>query len=112
MWTILFLLVAGHALGDFALQNEWVAKNKVRNRFPIHAGVTIWPYVLLSHALQHGMIVFFITQSLGLGLAEVGAHAIIDFFKGEGRINFHVDQGLHIACKVLWLLVYILVFRN
>lgn len=101
MLTKLFLLLAGHALGDFALQGDFIAKFKSRHT-PFFTGETIWPYVLASHALIHGAIVFLITHSVRLGIAETIAHATIDFIKCEKKINFHLDQTLHIACKILW----------
>lgn len=107
---ILFKLFCGHALADFALQTEWIAKNKSR-----HAGVpagydpklhgppqSIWVYVLTSHALIHGAFVFAATGSAALGMAETVAHWLIDFGKCERKYGIHTDQALHFVCKILW----------
>ncbi len=43
--------------------------------------------------------------SLSLASAELIAHMLIDYGKCDGRYGLHVDQALHVACKVLWLVV-------
>lgn len=108
---LLFLLVAGHAIGDFALQTDWIAANKER---PKNNGMnseckrqTIWPYVLAAHSLHHGLIVFLITQRLSLGIAETIVHGISDFAKGERYFGFQTDQWIHIGSKLLWALALI-----
>lgn len=103
---ILFLLLSGHAVADFALQTDWIAVNKERPR-PEQGGTstqtqTIWPYVLAAHSLHHGLFVFLITQKLSLGVAETLVHALSDFGKGERWYGFHTDQWIHITSKFLW----------
>ena len=107
---LMFLLLTGHALVDFTFQTEWIAKAKNRHAGPpasydpkLHGPVEkIWPYVLTAHALQHGLAVFLITGSLGLGIAETAAHWAIDFGKCEKWYGIHADQWAHIVCKVAW----------
>jgi hypothetical protein len=114
MITVLFLLLAGHAIADYALQSDWMAKNKNRHLpapvgydVTIHGPMqTIWPYVLGSHALIHGAFVYIATQSAALGFAEAVAHAAIDFGKCEKKYGIHTDQALHLACKALWLILW------
>ena len=109
--ALLFALLAGHALVDFSLQTEWMARAKSRHAGPpaaydpkLHGPVqAIWPYVLSAHALQHGLAVYLVTGQLVLGLAETVAHALIDFAKCERLYGIHTDQALHVACKVLWI---------
>lgn len=96
-----FLLICGHALGDFALQNDFVAKFKSRHA-AFYTGETVWPYVLGAHSLIHGLIVFLITKNIYFGIAETLAHFLIDFVKCENKIGFHTDQWLHVCCKILW----------
>lgn len=113
-WTLLFLLFCGHALADFSLQTEWIATNKnrhVRLRFPPEQRAkmqVIWPYLLTSHALMHGLMVWLITERLSLSLAETCIHWITDFGKCEGWYGFHADQIIHLSSKILWvaLIVY------
>lgn len=61
-----------------------------------------WYYWLTAHAIIHGGAVLLITGSLTLGLLETLIHWFIDFGKCEKWFGIHVDQGLHVACKVLW----------
>lgn len=96
---MLFALVAAHALADYPLQGDFLAKAK--NRTAPIPGVPWWQ-ALGAHALIHGAFVAAITGNVYLGLAEVLAHAIIDDAKCSGRIGFNTDQALHIGCKLLW----------
>ena len=109
---ILFYLIAGHALADFALQSDNMAKGKNRHTFvdpnSIPKGqkvMTVWPYWLTSHALIHGGLVGIITGIWWLGLAETAVHWAIDYTKCENWTGIHTDQGLHVACKVVWWLL-------
>lgn len=108
----LFLLLCGHALADFALQSDVMAKGKNRNR-PIDLAAVppgqkvmpTWPYWLTAHALIHGLVV---AMFLGpqAGIAEAAAHWLIDFGKCESWYGIHVDQAAHVACKVAWFLIW------
>jgi hypothetical protein len=111
MMELFFYLIAGHALADFALQSDDMAKGKNRNRRldmmlkipPGQKPMTVWPYWLTSHALIHGGAVALITGVWWLGLAEFVIHWAIDFAKCENWTGIHTDQALHVACKLLWL---------
>ena len=52
---------------------------------------------------------FVVTGIWWLGALEALAHALIDFGKCEGRYGIHVDQGLHVACKIVWLAIFMTV---
>jgi len=110
MIELLFWLLAGHALADFALQSDFTAKGKNRHTKPFNVplGQTpqiIWPWILGAHALIHGGMVALVTESFELGIAETIVHAIIDAAKCENLTGIHTDQFLHIACKILWALL-------
>lgn len=103
---LLFLLLAAHALGDFGLQGDWVARHK-SHRVKITSARSkrpdlIWLHVLGAHTLIHGGLVAIVTGVWWLGLLETVAHFIIDYLKSDNRFGFHTDQALHIACKILW----------
>jgi hypothetical protein len=94
------LLLAGHAVADYPLQGDFLAKAKNRaNPIP---GVP-WYHGLLPHAAIHGGMVGLITGSMTLGMAEFVAHCFIDDAKCMGRISYNTDQALHVACKVAWV---------
>jgi hypothetical protein len=120
---LLFLLLVGHSVADFALQNDFIAtwKNPWLAR-PRHAvtgrpvgpslpralaGETVWPWILGSHALMQGAAVLLVTGSLALAIAETVAHALIDLGKCAGLFGFHADQALHVACKLLWWALWV-----
>ena len=95
---MLFLKLAmGHALADFALQNDFVAKYKSHK-----SGADFWFWVLLAHSLIQGGMVYIITGNIVLGIIETILHGIIDFLKCEGVFGFHVDQTLHYICKLVY----------
>jgi hypothetical protein len=100
--TLFLALVAGHALGDFPLQGDFLARAK-NHRAPI-AGVDWW-IALAAHAAIQGAIVGALTGSLVLACFEFVAHAIIDRCKCEGLIGFRSDQLLHLWCKAVCVYV-------
>ena len=94
------LLLVGHAVADYPLQGEFLAKAKNRkNPLP---GVPFY-HGLLPHAVIHGGAVGLVTGSVTLGVAEFAVHCLIDDAKCMGRISYDVDQALHVACKALWV---------
>ena len=100
--TLFGALVAGHAVCDYPLQGDFLARAKNR-AMPI-PGVP-WYQALGSHAIIHGGAVALLTGVPLLGVAEVIAHAAIDDAKCMGRISFNTDQALHIGCKFVWALI-------
>lgn len=106
---LLFLMISAHFLADFTLQTGIIAKFKNPHASstelfgPGNPAPTIWPWILSAHAFQHGALVFLITQSLGLGLAETAAHWLTDFGKCQGWYGYHADQWIHLGTKVLWV---------
>lgn len=102
--TLIFLL-AGHALCDYPLQGDFLARGK-NHKQPI-AGVP-WQQCLWAHAAIHGGMVALVTGVWWLGLAECLVHAIIDHEKCAEGLTFNQDQALHVAFKFAWFLVAIL----
>lgn len=99
--TLLFALCCGHALADFPLQGEFLAKAKNRhNQFSETLVPGVWPHALTAHALIHAGTVWVITGSVWCGLFELVAHWWIDFAKCENWTGMHEDQTLHYICKV------------
>lgn len=96
---LLALLVVAHALADYPLQGDFLARAK--NRTAPLPGVPWWQ-ALAAHSAIHGGMVVAVTGSLTLGVAEAVIHFITDDLKCRGKIGFNTDQGIHIACKVVW----------
>ena len=95
----LLLLFAGHALCDFPLQGDFLARGK-NHKAPI-PDIPFWQ-CLVAHALIHAGMVYLITKSLPFALAELVIHALTDYAKCDGRITFNQDQAIHYTCKLLW----------
>ena len=83
---MLLMLLMGHALADFALQNSDMAKGKNRHNKPTNVPpgqkiIPCWIYFLTAHALIHGGTVWVLTGCCWLGMAESVMHWGIDFVK-------------------------------
>ncbi len=108
--TILWWLIVGHALADFSLQTDVMAKGKNRhNRTappPNQKFFPCWPYWLTAHALIHGGAVALVTGQALLGVLETVFHWAIDFAKCEGWTDVNQDQALHALCKVAWVVCW------
>ena len=100
--TAFLLMLVWHALADYPLQGDFLAKAK--NRMAPIPGVP-WYQALTAHAAIHAGGVGVITGSAWLGVAEFAAHFLIDDAKCRGRIGFNTDQSLHLACKIAWALI-------
>jgi hypothetical protein len=103
-FELFFLLLIGHAIADFALQNDFMAMAK---NHTTDLGKQFWHWVLPAHALIHSGFVYMITGSFTLTLVEFIAHSVIDFAKCDGEISLNMDQFLHIACKALYVVLLV-----
>jgi type IV secretory pathway VirB6-like protein len=99
----LFVLWFGHFLGDFSLQNDFVAKAKNPIETP---DPNIWITVMLAHCMIHAGVVFVITGVLWHALFVLFTHIAIDIAKcvgylGKGSKSFVFDQCLHFLVLLL-----------
>lgn len=95
-----FLVV--HALADFPLQGDFLAKQKIRKDAKTK---TDWLMALTAHSVIHGGGVWLVTGSLAFGMVEFFLHWVIDLAKGEGLYGVMTDQSLHLLCKLTYVLV-------
>lgn len=90
MINILFWLIFGHALGDYGLQTDWVAKNKKNDN-----------YILLAHTIIYSGIISIILYYFGIlaiwkVVFLVGGHFIMDYIKCHSKKDiWKVDQVIH-----------------
>jgi tellurite resistance protein len=47
-------------------------------------------------------MVYLVTGSTIMGLAELVIHAATDYANCDGRITSTQDQAIHYMCKILW----------
>lgn len=104
MIPVLFWLIVGHAVADYILQSAPVSRDKNRHLAP--AGLQMWPYAMAAHCLTNAGAVALATGSVYLGMAEFGAHCAIDMARCEKWTSRPMDQGLHLLCKVAWVLLW------
>lgn len=103
-WYLL-MLCAGHALCDYPLQGEFLARGK--NHTAPFAGMASWQ-LLLAHCFIHMGMVLLITGSVWMAVAELAIHFVTDYAKCDGRINFDQDQAIHYACKLMWVAIIVI----
>jgi hypothetical protein len=94
--------VVAHAVADFPLQGDYLARMKVRSQAP---GLSEWLVALSAHSLIHAGGVWLVSGSLALGALEFVLHALIDVAKGEGKTGLLTDQALHLACKLGYVVI-------
>ena len=91
-----------HALADFPLQGDYIAKQKCRRQAD---NLSVWIVALSAHSLIHAGGVWLVSGSLVFATAELVLHASIDIAKGEGGFGLITDQMLHLACKVVFVVL-------
>jgi hypothetical protein len=96
--------VVMHALADFPLQGDYIAKQKSRRQAD---NFSVWVVALTAHSVIHAGGVWLVSGSFAFGVAELFAHALIDVAKGEGKFGLIPDQLLHLACKVVYALMLV-----
>jgi len=102
MVEMLALLIFAHAVADYPLQGDFLARAKSRVApipgFP-------WWQALGAHSVIHAGFVGIITGSIWLAVAEAAVHFATDDLKCRGKISLNTDQAIHIGCKILWALI-------
>ena len=96
--TFALLLIAGHYVADFAMQNQFVADMKGKVGVDPH-GI----HALTAHAMHHATVAGIAAFAVGapwiaVALAVGVTHWLIDYAKADRNMfGVHVDQALHIA---------------
>jgi len=86
-----YVLLACHMLGDYALQNDYIAKTKGSN-----------PWHMVAHCVLYAVpfaVVFGIDWRVGWLLLS---HIIIDELKVHGKIDYKSDQVLRLFFALLY----------
>lgn len=99
---LLFWLLVGHAVADYPLQGDFLAKAK--NAWLPIADIPWW-IAMSSHCAIHAGAVALITHNYLFASLEFGIHFVIDVLKCSGRTSFATDQTLHLICKIAWVLL-------
>lgn len=105
--TMFLAMVALHAIADYPLQGDFLSRAK--NYWAPIPGVP-WYQALGAHSAIHAGAVGLVTGSVWLALAEFFVHAVTDNAKCAGRISFNTDQAIHIACKLVWAALAVVLF--
>lgn len=95
--AVFFALIIAHALADYPLQSAYMAQHKDRHAA---GSASEWLIALLAHSTIHAGGVWLVTGNLYLGLVEFVLHILIDTGKSKKLYNLVVDQLLHVACNI------------
>lgn len=95
---ILAQLLIGHAIADYPLQGDFLARAKCTGGIPD----IDWWIALTAHVAIHAGVVWYVTGFWQLGALEFIIHWMTDWAKCRNYFGFRVDQAIHVACKVLW----------
>ena len=107
---VFLALLITHALCAHPPQGQFLALHKNRRYRPQNTDLpanTLWVYCLSAHSLIHAGGVWLVTGSYILAIVELVLHWLIDFLKEEKIINLHVDQLLHMICKISYILALV-----
>ncbi len=91
-----------HALADFPLQGDYIAKQKTRSQADNNS---TWIIALTAHCVIHAGGVWLVSGSLAFGFAELVLHSLIDIGKGEEKFGLVADQMMHVSCKLAYALL-------
>ncbi len=103
-FALFFAFAIAHALADFPLQGEYLARMKVRSQA---GNFQEWIVALTAHSLIQAGGVWVISGSAFLAAIELCLHWLIDLGKGEGKFGYLADQLLHLACKLAYVIVIV-----
>lgn len=106
---LFFALAIGHALADFPLQGEYIARFKSRHARPVDQETVpsgLWVHCMTAHCLIHAGFVWLITGQVIFAIVEFVLHFILDFLKCEGKTSFNFDQIGHYTCKLAYALIF------
>lgn len=107
MMVLFCKLLCAHLFFDYAGQGDFMARAK-NPTTPI-PGVP-WYQPMVAHCILQAGAVGYLTGSPELAAAELLCHCAIDIAKcrgvfGPGGRAYNIDQALHVACKLLWVLM-------
>lgn len=104
MLNELYWLITAHVIGDFALQQPWMIKQKMKDPYTLIAHCLIWTGCISLVLVVFGNLAIWKVCFLFLG------HFICDFLKHKGYHNFpfhlknSIDQGFHLIQLLIVLL--------
>ena len=88
------LLIALHFICDYVFQSEYIAINKNSKNVG-------WIYVMTAHCATHALAVTYVLGPT-YGIVEFFLHFLIDHMKCKNKYGIHIDQGLHVLCKIIY----------
>lgn len=104
-FALFFAFAIAHALADFPLQGDYLARMKRRDQA---GNLSEWIISLTAHSLVQAGGVWIVSGSAILGATELCLHWLIDLGKGEGKFGYLTDQLLHLACKLVYVIVLVI----
>jgi hypothetical protein len=103
MIALFCFLLLGHYLMDYPLQGPFIAQGK--NPFDPIPHIP-WYQIMFAHTFMHAMAVYVILGVWWIAALELVIHFATDYFKCKGELTFNQDQSIHMACKIVWVLLF------
>jgi hypothetical protein len=112
---ILFLLILGHLIGDYALQTDYMAAEKKNSKLVLSYHVAVYVLCIWAAFIAYSLIYrpgFFISfPTIGFLVVLFGQHWLQDYLKGRynngSKQLYYFDQVLHLIMLYLYrILIY------
>jgi hypothetical protein len=110
---ILFLLILGHLIGDYALQTDYMASNKKTSKSVLTSHIAVYTlsiwgaFIVYSIFYQPGL--FIAEKTIGFLVVLFAQHWLQDYCKGRfnngSKQMYYFDQVLHIVMLYLYRLI-------
>ena len=110
-FKLLMILVASHAIGDYALQSDYIAKEKAKSFYVLFIHVNIWTFIITSVSYFIGLNINMVNVLFILWIP----HLIMDYLKARNKkfkelipnqsIQLFIDQSFHYIQLILFLLI-------
>ena len=107
--VLFFAFAIVHALADFPLQGDFLAKQKSRGT---SSSTSEWLIALSAHCLIQAGGVWLVSGSAVFAAVELVLHGLIDIGKGERKFGIVTDQALHLLCKLAYALILTGIITN
>lgn len=109
--TMFVMLVGAHAVGDYALQSEYIAREKTRDLYVLFIHATIWTFTIAMTGYLIGLSITLAHILLVLWLP----HFVMDYLKAQStwfpsivpdpKTQLTIDQTVHYLQLLILLIV-------
>ena len=120
--TYIILLILAHYIGDYALQNSYIAAFKSKDNYVLFAHCAIWTFVMTVVSNWIGLVDIHSSSDIIIVVfVLLIPHIIIDYIKGYQRLwcsssfcekvgltgehTLYIDQFLHLVQIIVFVII-------